>query len=145
MQANLVSHPWILREKLHLPPASPMDAFRRLYGVKRLVKAYIINLKLVLEALQILIQNILTNDAEAKIVITSDHGELLGENGKFGHGIEHPVVREVPWFEVKECKENIKDQTTVGYEIIKERLVRKLTLVKKELKRKINSYSLTCI
>jgi arylsulfatase A-like enzyme len=34
------------------------------------------------------------------ITITSDHGELFGENGFFGHGpIQHPKVFEVPFVE----------------------------------------------
>jgi len=36
------------------------------------------------------------------ITITSDHGELFGENGYFGHGpIQHPKVLEVPFVEGK--------------------------------------------
>lgn len=36
------------------------------------------------------------------ITITSDHGELFGENGYFGHGpIQHPKVFEVPFVEGK--------------------------------------------
>jgi hypothetical protein len=136
MRANLISHPWILREKLHLPPASPMDAFRRLYGIRGLIRAYIINLKLVLENVAILVQNILTDNPKARIVITSDHGELLGENGKFGHGIEHPIVRVIPWFEVERCMKDVKDQSIARYEIVRERIIRKLTLIKKELKKK---------
>jgi arylsulfatase A-like enzyme len=36
------------------------------------------------------------------ITITSDHGELFGEDGYFGHGpIQHPKVLEVPFLEGK--------------------------------------------
>jgi arylsulfatase A-like enzyme len=36
------------------------------------------------------------------ITITSDHGELFGEDGYFGHGpIQHPKVLEVPFVEGK--------------------------------------------
>jgi membrane-anchored protein YejM (alkaline phosphatase superfamily) len=36
------------------------------------------------------------------ITITSDHGELFGEDGYFGHGpIQHPKVFEVPFVEGK--------------------------------------------
>lgn len=36
------------------------------------------------------------------ITVTSDHGELFGEDGYFGHGpIQHPKVFEVPFVEGK--------------------------------------------
>jgi hypothetical protein len=36
------------------------------------------------------------------ITVTSDHGELFGEDGYFGHGpIQHPKVLEVPFVEGK--------------------------------------------
>lgn len=36
------------------------------------------------------------------VIVTSDHGELFGENGYFGHGpINHPLVYEVPFLEGK--------------------------------------------
>jgi arylsulfatase A-like enzyme len=36
------------------------------------------------------------------ITITSDHGELFGEDGYFGHGpVQHPKVLEVPFLEGK--------------------------------------------
>lgn len=40
--------------------------------------------------------------ANTYITITSDHGELFGESGYFGHGpIQHPKVLEVPFVEGK--------------------------------------------
>jgi glucan phosphoethanolaminetransferase (alkaline phosphatase superfamily) len=40
--------------------------------------------------------------ANTYITITSDHGELFGEEGYFGHGpIQHPKVFEVPFVEGK--------------------------------------------
>jgi hypothetical protein len=33
--------------------------------------------------------------------VTSDHGELLGENGNYGHFGEHPILHSVPWFEIR--------------------------------------------
>jgi len=33
--------------------------------------------------------------------VTSDHGELLGEDGLYAHSrINHPELREVPWLVV---------------------------------------------
>lgn len=35
-------------------------------------------------------------DNDSIVVITSDHGELLGEDGLFGHDHPHPLLHEVP-------------------------------------------------
>lgn len=35
-------------------------------------------------------------DDDAFVIITSDHGELLGEDGLFGHNHDHPLLHEVP-------------------------------------------------
>lgn len=42
-------------------------------------------------------------EVDGKIIITADHGELLGENGKWEHHIggTEPQLTEVPWMEVK--------------------------------------------
>jgi len=66
-----------------------------LLGVKR---AYQINLDLVLRYVARLIKHLYGG----KIVITADHGELLGEHGLYGHspGLKFPQLVEVPWFEV---------------------------------------------
>lgn len=36
-------------------------------------------------------------NSKTHIIITSDHGELLGEDGLFGHSILHPQVAQVPF------------------------------------------------
>lgn len=33
---------------------------------------------------------------DAMVIVTSDHGELLNEDGLFGHGHDHPLLHEVP-------------------------------------------------
>ena len=50
-----------------------------------------------------LIKNFVTNVPQnTHIIVTSDHGELFGENGFFGHGpICHPKVNEVPFIEFR--------------------------------------------
>jgi len=92
---------WRLREKFRLPPASPMDAVRRKYGVRILRLAYAFNLRIVLEYVSLLV-----NHLEGEIIITSDHGEFLGERGYFSHnwGIKNRIVRHVPWFIVHGSK-----------------------------------------
>ncbi len=89
---------WKTREVLRLPPASPMDAMRRKVGVSGLQKAYLENLRFVLEFVVRL-----TDALQGSITISSDHGERLGERGRFSHGpgIRDPLLLEVPWLEVE--------------------------------------------
>jgi hypothetical protein len=65
-------------------------------GWPGLRKAYKQNLDLVLKSVKEIVEN--TN---AKILITADHGEFLGEYGLFGHShaIRKPENTEVPWLE----------------------------------------------
>ena len=112
-------------EALGAPPLTPMDAIRRLYGIKGLREAYKENLEIVLNYVSALIARLMKIRPNAKIVITSDHGELLGEDGLYGHGINHPVVRLVPWFTVR----NIKG---VAFEINR-------ALVREEIRAKLRS------
>lgn len=40
-------------------------------------------------------------DNYSRVIITSDHGESLGEDGRYGHNTNTPEVHSVPWIEVK--------------------------------------------
>ena len=119
---------WKIREILKLPPASPMDAIRRIYGIYGLREAYIENLIIVLEHVAFLVKNL-----SGTIVITSDHGELLGEKGKFSHpcGETEPILREVPWFKVKSVKREFEPPVIRRLEIrrrvrgVKHKILRK--------------------
>ncbi|MCD6301514.1 MAG: hypothetical protein J7L82_05525 [Staphylothermus sp.] len=56
------------------------------------------------ENLKIVLKHVadLVTELEKPIIITADHGELLGEYELFSHpNIAHPVIRIVPWFIVK--------------------------------------------
>ncbi|WP_380677903.1 hypothetical protein [Salinigranum sp. GCM10025319] len=57
--------------------------------------AYIDNLRLVLDSVEVLLENV---DAD-RVVITADHGELFGEWGLYSHiyGVPHPSLKKVPW------------------------------------------------
>ena len=70
----------------------------RTINIDNLKIAYRDNLKLVLKAVSALIPKL-----NGKIVVTSDHGEMLGEHGIFTHHffIKSPELRIVPWLEVK--------------------------------------------
>jgi hypothetical protein len=103
IKAKLIRNTWELRERLGLPPASPMDAIRRKCGVEGLKEAYQENLQIVLEYVAELCRQI-TTISKGKIVITADHGELLGEDGRFSHGSQHRLLLEVPWFEIESIK-----------------------------------------
>ena len=45
----------------------------------------------------------MVKELDGKVVVTADHGELLGENGHWGHkiGLENTELLEVPWLKVK--------------------------------------------
>lgn len=95
----LGDHPeWMLRSLLCLPPKSPMDVVRRKYGRRGLRKAYEANLKLILQEVSTLLKHL-----SGKIVITSDHGEMLGEKKCYTHidGSTNPHLLEVPWLVIE--------------------------------------------
>lgn len=59
-------------------------------------RAYRSNLSRVMTAVAHLVDG-----TSRRTVISSDHGELLGEDDRFLHGgLPHPVLCELPWFEV---------------------------------------------
>lgn len=65
------------------------------YGDEELKKAYQRNLEIVLKEVKKLVTRL-----PGKIVITSDHGELLGENNLYGHPpwSDHLNLKQIPWF-----------------------------------------------
>lgn len=79
------------------PGATVADTAER-RGSDFLKKAYRSNLERVLESVQDLV-----NQLSGDIVITADHGEMLGEYGMYGHYPEvyFSQLVEVPWLEVK--------------------------------------------
>ncbi len=86
-----------LMSLLRLPPLSPMDDALRKVGGEGVKKAYRENLVRVLDSLETLIPKL-----SGKIVLTSDHGELLGESGRYGHDFEsQKTLVEVPWFVIE--------------------------------------------
>lgn len=95
-----------VRKLLGLPPARPMEAMWRAYGVTGLREAYSENLKIVLEHATKLCIEILQHNPSVQIAVTSDHGDFLGENGNFDHypGSKHPLLLEVPWLKVRNTK-----------------------------------------
>lgn len=80
-----------------IPPLSPQDDALRNVGEEGVQKAYKENLKRALKSVKNFLDKI-----DGKTVITSDHGELLGEEGMYGHDFEEErkELVKVPWLEV---------------------------------------------
>ena len=88
--------------------------------MKGIRNAYKENLEVVLESVAELLEHI-----SGRILITADHGEYLGENGRYGHGFKvprRPPIVEVPWLIIE--KEKSKEREDSDKEIIKERIKR---------------------
>lgn len=89
----------ILGELFGLPPINHLTGFHilREEGEEGLKRAYRDNLLLVLEEVEELVGKL-----SGTVVVTSDHGEMLGENNYYGHSYmpPHPVLNEVPWLEI---------------------------------------------
>lgn len=98
---------WKIRELLEMTPAGPMDAVRRKYDEETLRKAYEENLKIVLGYIAELIEKL-----SGRIVVTADHGEMLGENNKFCHWSRatEKQLREVPWLIIDKDHKVTKDE-----------------------------------
>jgi len=112
MRTKLIKNTYQLRDILKLPPVNPMDDIRRIYGMDGLREAYKENLKIVLNNVAKLCKVLLFQYPSKKIVITSDHGEGLGENGIVGHwpsrltlARKDPILLEVPLLRVKTLKD----------------------------------------
>lgn len=87
-----------IRGFLGLAKPKRVEAIAKKYGEKELHNAYRQNLKSALEGVKELVDIL-----KGKIVISSDHGELLGEDRLYGHpsNEDNPILRRVPWLEVE--------------------------------------------
>ena len=103
---------WVLRKFLRLPPEKPMELGWRNAGKEGLRQAYKANLQAVLKQV-----TGLTKHLSGRIVITSDHGELLGESNLFGHstGSNNPIQTEIPWL-VMEKHEQVMETEIIAVE-----------------------------
>lgn len=101
---------WRVRQFLKMPPMSHMDAVRRNMGKEGLRAAYKDNLDNVLGYVVELVDAI-----AGKIVITADHGEMLGEKSLYSHwpGSKNKHLIEIPWLEIeKDSKIESRKQET---------------------------------
>lgn len=89
---------WMLRKLLAIAPKAPLEAAWRTVGRQGVRAAYAANLEAVLQQTAELVRSL-----SGRIVVTSDHGEFLGEDGFYGHptGSDHPILKEVPWLVVE--------------------------------------------
>lgn len=102
----------VLRRFVKNSPLGKLETVRNIFGIRdkrnlleslcergELREAYAKNLVIVLKE----VKRLLKEWENEKVFISADHGELLGEDGEFGHkpGSENPILREVPWFEVE--------------------------------------------
>ncbi|MHC4721562.1 MAG: hypothetical protein ACYS6I_02515 [Planctomycetota bacterium] len=135
----LTNYPeWILRQFLLMPPGCAMDAARRKYGRKMLPKAYEATLGRTLVQVAVLLKHL-----SGKIVITSDHGELLGEGRRYAHpyGSLDPTLIEVPWLTIEKAERQIdtEDVTAAQKPPAEPTDEAKTETEQEELKRKLKS------
>jgi hypothetical protein len=96
------------------------EAVVKRVGVSGLRQAYETNLRIVMTNVSQLVDRL-----KGKVVITADHGELLGEDGKSGHPMKFeilPAQIEVPWLEVG-CSGNANETEKVVEEPCHETLL----------------------
>ncbi|RLF18136.1 MAG: hypothetical protein DRZ82_08825, partial [Thermoprotei archaeon] len=105
---------WRLRKVFNIPPRTPEELFYRHFGIREIQLMYELNLRYALKYVNKIVRNFLNLDKSLRIVVTADHGELLGERGEVGHYVGHNLpkkyelkLREVPWFEVLEPIQNV--------------------------------------
>lgn len=88
---------WSLREKLGVLE-NPMGRIVLEQGDEKLREVYEKDLNIVLEKVSEMVR-----ETEERIVVTADHGELLGKGEGYGHhpNNKSPQLKEVPWLEVE--------------------------------------------
>lgn len=95
---------WLL-----LPPLSLLNEYERVFGRDLVRACYAQNLRLALRYSTLLVSEALK--LGLRVVITSDHGEFLGEYGSWGHwgGSKRPLLRYIPILRVNDVKFIYKD------------------------------------
>lgn len=104
---------WKLREFLNMPPANHTDAIRREHGKETLRRAYKENLEIALESTARLVDAL-----TGKIVVTSDHGEVLGENNCYEHWSRssNKFLLEIPWLVIDKGARTTEPAQSTGDE-----------------------------
>jgi len=110
---------WKISKILGISPLSQEDAIGFKEGMRGIRKAYRENLELVLEQVAELLESVSGN-----ILITADHGEFLGEYGRYGHPVQprRSPNTEVPWLAIKRDESKQKEAGDKEINIVKERI-----------------------
>jgi hypothetical protein len=94
-----------IRVKFGIPPKYGMMKYWLQYGREGIIKGYEEDLKVTL----LCIKKIVDEFPEKTIAITADHGERLGEKGRYSHAGRHDkIVTKVPWLIINGGKDNEK-------------------------------------
>jgi hypothetical protein len=122
---------WALRKFFNLPPKTPMEYSLRNHNIEELRKAYEQNLRIVLSEVVRLVQYL-----SGTIIVTSDHGELLGEKKNFSHpkNSKHPILRKTPWLKLEKTiselnydKQSVtQNKSSVSEDILEETIIERL-------------------
>jgi len=110
---------WKIGKLLGVAPSSQSDSIGYKEGMVGLRKAYKENLELVLGYVAELSESLPGN-----FLITADHGELLGEHGKYEHyeRYNYKELIEVPWLSIK--GDRIKQRKRAEEDRVKEKIRR---------------------
>lgn len=94
---------WYIAQWLGMPPRTPMDCIRRRLGKHGLRQAYQANLDAVLKEVFRLVEYL-----PGRIVVSSDHGERLGEWGNYCHSpaSSSRYLRQIPWLVIDHKSES---------------------------------------
>ncbi|MHA2407953.1 MAG: hypothetical protein ACXACA_06250 [Candidatus Ranarchaeia archaeon] len=96
---------WTIKEFLNIPASGPMEVVLRKVGIEGLRQAYEDNLKMVLSYVTRLVETL-----SGVIIVTADHGELLGEKRSYSHGCgnKNLLLKEVPWLVIEKEEKSRK-------------------------------------
>ena len=88
---------WRLENLIGKPPKAGLGWMWLNHGKEGILKGYYEDLKLTLNSAKRVVDEL----PYRKIIITTDHGELLGEHKRYGHGgRKRKELIEIPWLEI---------------------------------------------
>jgi len=89
---------WTILKKFNFPPENWLNYLWLKEGRSGIIKGYCEDLIMMMNKCKTLIEQY----PEKSFVITADHGERLGEYGRYSHGGRRDkLIKEVPWYEIK--------------------------------------------
>jgi len=97
---------------------------------------YELNLRIVMEYVAEISFSVLKTNPQKQIIITADHGELLGEGKYYDHpqGLHVAPLIEVPWFKIRKVKRAPRRSVLkLKHEIEKFELQRKVSVTMKRI------------